>query len=989
MKSERHIKRAIFCVTLILLSILQIHAQGFLVKGKIIDNEGNPVIGANIIIKNTQIGTTSNIDGDYSIAVQTANDILVISFVGYLREEIAVDSKTEINITLLPQLSSLNEVVVMGYSDKNKTEIASAVTVVSADKMKDVTTSSIGSMLQGKVAGVQIVDASGEPGAKAEVRIRGVSTLTGSSEPLYVVDGIIGGNYDPNDVESITVLKDAGATGMYGSQANAGVLIVTTKKGTSEKPRFEFSATGGFRTADFGHLKMMNSSQYYNSLKELFRDTTGYVDVVKFQSNYPKTLLKRDFDWVDAVFKPANIQNYYFSASGRAQKYQYYIGASYFDEDGTFMNTNYKKFNLRSNNTYTFSDRVNLTNNINLTYAKQQTYLQDNMMYAYLASPWDSAYNNNGSARYVDKTTSPWYSRDVINPIYQIQNSNYQTKSAEVDADITLNIKLFPWLNFTTTNRGTISGSISDTYLSPNIGGDYHDIGYINRNAPYSYGGITTNLLKLNKTFGEHSFSGLVGGEFQYSYNDYIEASGQGLLAGYNTLSTASSTFTVAGYDQTHVIKSFISQFNYNYKEKYFITGSYRGDKNSYFAPDHKSAAFPTVSASWLMSNEDFIKNLPFISFLKVRGSFGYTGNDNIDPGKYYALYSLTGKYNDATAAYPSQLPNSDLTWEHTRQMGLGAEFGLYKRINVVVDVYYNKTSNLLDQTEQALSIGYETKWENRGDDYNKGFEISVSTINIKTSNFNWTTDFNVSYNNNDVENVGDTRIRTLYGISQHTQDGYPLYSFFGPKWAGVDPSNGDPLWYAHGTTGDIKTNDYSQASSDYYLGTALPKFQGGLTTRWQYKGISLSMNFSFTQGNKVYNYDRVYFDKDGADPKLNQMVMVKGWKRWEKPGDIATHPRMTGSSTTSEYSSRFLEDGSFIRFRNINISYNIPKKIIGPKVEGLTITFSGDNLHTWTKYSGQDPEATLTSNSYTMAGVNVFKYPLNRQYIVSLKLKF
>ncbi|MGB9747678.1 MAG: SusC/RagA family TonB-linked outer membrane protein [Bacteroidales bacterium] len=974
-----------------------LHSQR-IITGKVTGadtREGLP--GANVVVKGTTTGAVSNLDGSYQIQVASGRDILVFSFVGYQTQEIVVGDQTVINVTLSPEVRSLEEIVVMGYSEKKKTEIASAVSVLDEGRLRDVISSNMGAMLQGKVAGVQVVNSSGYPGAGSEIRIRGTSTLNGNSEPLYVVDGIIAGNGDPGIdpalIENVTILKDAGATGLYGSRANGGVIILTTKRGSS-KPQYEFSSSVGLRTPDFGKVQMMNGAEYYDAHQGLFTDTTGYIDKVRFLNNYPKALRERNFDWVNTIFKPAMVQNYYLSASGGSEKYKYFLGASYFNEDGTFMNTNFEKISLRSNNSYTFSDRINLNGNIDLSVSRGKSYDYMDMYYTWLSSPWDSAYDASGKVRYVDQSTSGWYSRDKINPIHSIQNSDYGYQSAAMNLNLGLNIKITDWLTFSSTAGLSYWNGLSTSVINPQIAGPLHGIGSLSRDNNYGYGALSTNLLRFAKSFGDHNLSGLVGGEFSYGYSDTWGASAEGLMQGYRTFNTTSKNFKVSGAYGENTLESFLSQINYNFREKYFLTGSYRVDANSKFAPGHKTAVFPTISGAWIISREDFMSTVNAVNMLKLRLSFGYTGNEAIDPGKYNALYSLNSNYNGQVGAYPYQLPNLQLTWEKARQLDLGIDLSLLKRIDLTLDLYSNTTMNLLFVAQQAYSIGYEFRWENSGEIYNKGFEIGISSTNIKTSDFTWTTDFNFSFNANEVGGIARAKPRILNGIEQRLENGKPLYAFYLPVWKGVNPNNGNPVWEkvvrdANGEITDrVTTYDYSAAEAQY-AGSAMPKYYGGFTSVVQYKRFSLSFNLSYLGGNKVFNNDRSQFDTDGNEPRMNFVKPQPGDIRWSKPGDKANLPRM-GSNSLSYYpSTRFLEDGSYLKLRNITLSYELPTTWFRHKITGITLVLSGDNIYTLTKYTGFDPEATLRITDWSLAGVNDLKYPLNHQYNFSVKVKF
>ena len=551
------------------------------VKGRVTDESNNQTLpGVSVVIKGTTQGTITDMDGNYSITVKTANDILVFSFIGFAAKEILVGAQTKIDVALAINVVTLDELVVMGYSSKKRTEITSAVTTLSSDKLMDVTSNDIGSMLQGKVSGIQVTNSSGAPGSSSEIRIRGISSMSAPQGPLYVVDGIIGGTFDPNDVETLTVLKDAGATGLYGSQANGGVVVVTTKKAKLNKPQFEFKAVYGYRTADHGNVRMMDTKTLYDYQREYFRDPNLYViDDRKFLAVRPSSILDVNTNWLSETFKPARIQNYYLSSSGKSDKFSYYIGASYYDEEGTFVNSGFQRANLRANTTYKFSDRVSLTNNINLSGSKNIGTDYMNIYYAYTSMPWDNPYDANGNARSF-KTAAGIWSKDKINPIQAAENSELSNKSFNFDYDIDLNVKISDWLTFSTTNRLSALTSMDKAFYSKAADNlSYFGTGFVSTQSNFDYSGITTNLLKFNFDKANSAFSGLIGFEAQGSNNDFILGSGMGIPEGLRVPSVASGQYLIRGAPTKSVMQSLISQVNYNYIGKYFLSASYRIDQ--------------------------------------------------------------------------------------------------------------------------------------------------------------------------------------------------------------------------------------------------------------------------------------------------------------------------------------------------------------------------------------------------------------------------
>lgn len=974
------------------------------VFGKVVDENGKPLGGVSVLIKGGSLGTNTNENGEFSIEVpDNSTKVLVFSFVGMKTQEIAISNKVEINVVLHQIMQEQKEIVIVGYSEKDKNELTSAISVVSGDELRDVTASSIGAMLQGKVSGLQVVNSSGVPGAVPEMRLRGISSVNASQSPLFVVDGIIGGNYDPNDVENVTVLKDAGATAMYGSQANAGVIIVTTKKGKPGKTRYEAKLTTGFRTPDFGKMDMMNGDQLYNYQKQLYRDyipadqgNSYKVDILKFYNERPLALKDQNYNWLTTIFKPAFMQNYYFSLSGKTEKNDYYMGLTYYDEKGTFLNTNFKRLNMRANSTYRISDKIKLNNNINLNVSNGKSYDYNDIYYAYLNLPWDNPYDSTGGPKYVDGN-SPfrWWSRDKINPLHTINNSNHPYKGADANYDLNLSIDINNWLMFSSTNR--ISAAINKTsnQYSPLVAGQYHGSGFLQEQSILNYGAISNNLLKFNVKKGDHSVSGLAGVAIQTTKTEILGASGKGIPEGLNVLNVVSNNILVNGNNDESTIQSFISQINYGYKNKYFLTGSFRIDGSTAFPPSKRYASFPAISAAWLASNEPFFKSQS-INSLKLRASYGVTGTQDIGSSRYLGLYSLTSQYNSQGAATPLQLASPKLTWESKYQANAGFDIGLWNRVNLTMDVYNNVTKNLLLQVSQPLSVGFEQRWENVGEIVNNGLEITLNTINIRQNNFEWSTDFNINFNTNKLRKLPVDIIRTgSWAISQIYRNKGNLYEFYMPVWAGVDAQTGAPRWekIIKDNQGNITekttTSHYSEATYQE-TGSALAKFQGGFTNHIRYKNLFLSVNAYFLSGNKIFSNNLRFVVNDGSEPYMNQAVLPDGYSIWTKPGDIASNPSPQNSANSTETSTRYLKDGDFISIRNITLAYQLPVKCVQKlKMKEITVSISADNVYTFSNFFGQDPQTTITPAAFVTPGVSDFKYPNNRQFLLNLDFKF
>jgi TonB-linked SusC/RagA family outer membrane protein len=960
--------------------------------GRVLDKNGIPLPGVTIRETGTEKGTISDLNGNYFLQVSSPESVLTMSYIGFITKEIKAGANQE--IFLEEDVKLLNDVVVVGYSQKTKNEIASAVTVIGKEKLNDVTANNIETSLQGKVPGLQVINSSGDPGSAPELRIRGTASLSAPQGPLTVVDGIIGGSYDARDVESVTVLRDAGATGMYGSQANGGVIIVTTKRGSGE-PQFEFRTANGINVADQGNLQMMTGRELYETQKELYRiPESNVIDLVKFTAERPSSLKDKNFDWVDALFRPAYTQNYYLSASGKSNKLDYFVSGSYFDEAGTFRNTDYQKINARVNTTYHFSEKIKVTNNINLSGVDGNSYDYNDLYYTYLSMPWDNPIDENGEAIYVDQTTEGWWSRDKINPIHTIDNSIHNYKGFSINYDFVLDFQVTKWLSLYSGNRLSVGGDYGKNYFSPTVAGTYHGKGFLSQTNTLGYGGVSTNLVKFNFEKDKNNFSGLAGYEGQGNNFESIFGEGKGLPEGFSVLDVASTEFAVGSYNDRSRMNSIISQANYNYDGKYFLTGSFRVDGSSNFTPANRYASFPTVSAGWLVSKESFFKT-ELISLLKFRLSYGLTGMQDIGAYKYLSLFSLSTQYNDQVGAVALQLPSPDLTWERTKQLNFGINIDVLKRISLTFDVYKNITTDLLVQVAQPTSTGFESKWENVGEVINKGVELGLNANLVNSKKVNWNIFATFGTNKNKIQGLDAPIVTTdSWGISQIYQNGGSLYDFYLKKWVGVDSKTGLPLWEniidADGNRiTPVSTSEFANADNQV-VGNAQPKFQGGFGTDVSWKGFTLLINASYVYGNDVYNNNRRFMDNDGHEPYYNLIVLAEDENRWTKPGDNATHPSMNNSPLSTETSSRFLEDGSFIKIRNITLSYHLPSDIVNNiKLKGVTLGVGFDNPFTFTKYWGQDPEATITRGAFVTPGVNDFKYPNSRKYVFSVNIKF
>ena len=977
------------------------------VKGQVTSAEdGLGMPGASIVVKGTSAGTITDFDGNYEIEVDNGAT-LVFSFMGYKSQE--HKAVPHLSVTLQSDAIMMQEVVSLGYSSVKKAELSSAVVTVSADQLTDVTTSDVGNMLQGKVAGVQVTNAGGQPGEAAQIRVRGTGSITASSDPVYVVDGVMGASFNPQDVETISVLKDAGATGIYGAAAAGGVIVVTTKQGKkNDKLSVDIKATAGAKQALYSNYKMMNSAELYNFHKSLYSKTV-------FNSQYPKSLLQQDYNWQDEFFKTGVVQDYYVSVKGGSEKVGYYAGLSYYGEEGTLKCTGMQKVSGQ------FSMNADLTKWLDMSirasfskssvdYAPSWTMLDD----AFNKMPWDNPYeldadgNSTGKYLYVNGDTrsdngGKWWSQSKWNALNTTQYNYAKSNNFDFNGTLVFNVHFTDWLHFTTTNTFSTGYYKSTEYRDPRAFDSEYAKGYLYNSIGLSKSFGTINILKANGQWGQHSLSGMLGYEYSTWKSEYTSAAGIGMPNGVDALNST-TPYSVGGYEIPGASWATFIQAQYDYGKRYFLTATFRAEASSIFAPKNRVGYFPSVAASWLISNEEFMKSQDVVSFLKLRASYGITGNNNIPAYKYLATYALNSLYQNKVSATPSRLANPLLHWETANMAAVGIDLAFINRIDMSIDLYNTDNTGLLLNVPVAPSTGFFEVTKNAGSVRNQGIEYRLDANVLNIDKWNWNIGFNIGFNRNRVTKTPNGPfLQTASSVSQQVKEGQDIYSWYMKEWAGVDPENGDPLWYVVDANeqyvldengNKTTTNDYN-ATNAHVVGKATPLFNGGLNTQLSWNGIFLSVNTNFTYGNKIYNYTRMSTDADGAYVGYNQMSIensVQGWSRWEKKGDVATHPKamLNGNKNSNAISSRYLEDGSYFRIKNLTVGYDFPTKLIKKAyMTRCRIYFSADNLFTATKFSGMDPEITLTTSTYDLAGMYSNTYPVGRTFQGGVEISF
>lgn len=964
-------------------------------------DDGLGMPGVSILVKGTTHGTVTDFDGQFVLQDVPENAVLQYSFMGYKTQEL--NAQPVMKITLEQDAIQMQEVVSLGYTSAKKAELSSAVTTVSADALTDVTSSDLGSMLQGKVAGLQVSSNTGQPGAAAQIRIRGTGSITASADPLYVVDGVPGGTFNPNDVESITVLKDAGATAIYGAGAAGGVIIVTTKsaKNNDGKINVDFRASAGFKQALFGNMIMMESDELYEFQKTLYNKAA-------FNATRPKSLKTQNFNWQDAFFRLAPTQDYYVAVSGGTDKVKFYTSVDYYNEEGTLIATDFQKvsanFNLEAQicKGLTLELRSNFFNRKGNEISSWTT-LND----AYYKLPWDNPYDKDGNLEMISSATradgTPWYSQDQWNSLHSIQYDYARSEDFAFMADASLHWQATDWLSFHTVNRFSRSASKYTTYYDPRSYNSQYKNGYLGVNNSMASSFSTTNTAKASYVFdGSHSLGGIVGFEFATSKASYNSAEGVGMPAGMDELN-ACQKLNVGGYSIPEKSWSAFAQVQYDYAKRYFVTASFRADASSLFGKNARVGYFPSVAASWMLTNESWLKDQKVMNMMKLRASYGLTGNNQISPYQYLSVYTFGSKYENNVGAYLERLENDDLHWETAYMATVGLDFEFLKgRIGFSIDLYNTDNKDLLLNVPLAPSTGFSSITMNRGSVRNQGIELQWNSTNVEVAGFRWDMGFNIGFNRNRVIDLPNHEafLQSASNVDQIVTEGEDIFSWYMPKWLGVDPKNGDPLWEkliydAEGNITDrVPTNVYNDAQAQI-VGKATPLCSGGWVNTFSWKGISLGINCMYNVGGTIFNYTREAIDADGAYVGHNQMSLKnskQGWTRWEKPGDEATHPKavLMGNQSSNMLSSRYLEDGSYFRIKNITLAYELqPEVLKKAHMTHCKFYVSADNVATATKFSGMDPEVSMVTTQYSLAGFYATEYPSSRQFIFGFEIGF
>ncbi|WP_341228411.1 TonB-dependent receptor [uncultured Arcticibacterium sp.] len=964
------------------------------IQGRVLDENGEGFIGVTVRVKGTTIGTSTNGNGDFSIEANPGDE-LVFSFVGYEETTLVLGNATRIEVTMKSDLNALDEIVVIGYGTVKKSDLTGSVSSIKSEDVNAFPTANVMQSLSGRASGVQVKQNTGAPGSGVSVRIRGTNSIQGSNEPLYVIDGFpvssqpLGINN--TDIESIEILKDASAIAIYGSRGANGVVLITTKSGKEGTMKVDYESSFGIQKLN-KKIDLMNATEYakfYNILSEN-EGNEPYYTQEQIDS------FGEGFDWQDFIYQDAPIQNHSLNISGGNSKTQFSVSGSFFGQNGIIKGSDYKRYSLRTNISHNISNKVKAS--FSTTLSKVKTSRQNSggsiqgqslISASLVAAPTLSPYNDDGSYS-VLKTPLPVI---VVNPLNFINETIDNGTANNVLANGSLSYEPVEGLIF------KVYGGIENSDVRNDY---YRTINFFNAQ---SYGSVSTtqftslvneNTISYNKSFGtKHSISAVGGFTYQDFLNTSLSGSGSGFLSDatetYNLGSATIPGIPGSGYSES-VLLSYLGRLNYNFDNRFLATVSFRSDGSSKYSEGNKWGFFPSGALAWRLKNEAFIENIEFISDLKLRASWGKTGSQAI--GAYATLNQLSsGKTVFGDALYNTFAPSTtlpgELKWETTEQTDIGIDLAiLNNRIQVSADYYNKNTHDLLNSVQLPSSTGFRNTIQNVGIIQNKGFEFSADAI-VTDGDFKWDLNGNIAFNKSKIVKLyggqeiltGNVNVLVLNDDISILREGEPLGSFYGYQEDGYD-ENGHIQYKDINGDGAINLND------KVILGNPNPKFIYGLNSFMSYKGFELTLFMQGSQGNDLANIS-------GIGNTLHYswgMNMLKDalTDHWTPENTDAKYPAI-GMFQSFNFSNRFIEDGSFLRLRNVEIGYNFPvEKWKMSGIRNAKIYVSGQNLLTLTKYSWWDPEVNSQGGSSSVTqGIDFSTYPGAKSHVVGLRIGF
>ncbi|QED38210.1 TonB-dependent receptor [Antarcticibacterium arcticum] len=983
-------------------------AQERQVSGTITDSDGLPLIGVNIIIENTSRGTQSDFDGNYSI-MANQGEVLVYSFVGFSTVRRTVGTEAVINVQLLPD-ETLDEVIVVGYGTQSKRKVTDNIASISSEQINNIPVSNMQSSLVGKAAGVQITQINGKVEGGVKMRIRGIASISSSQEPLYVIDGMPLINDDesttvapinplislnPNDIESIEILKDASSAAIYGARGTNGVVLITTKSGRAGKTKVSVNTSTGWSRAT-NKLEWLNAEEYielfveastnsYGAEDTWLTEEGGYFDFMANGTDWRN--LEVDTDWQDYALVDGAVQDHTVSISGGNDKTLFFISGGYNRTEAIVRGNDLERYSIRTNIDHNVSDKFKVGFNAGASKTQISRIGTDNSfstpLQAVAQSPLSPAFLDNG----IPNNDSTIY----YNFLMQEYNGDWDADIFRILLNSYLQYQILPSLSFR-TELGYDNNNQTEEYFAGSLTQSASTNGYADANAVQSDKYNISNYFNYNTTFNQDfDLDVVVGMNFEESSRKNQFVAGTGFPS--DNLQTVASASEITSGTSTRTMYNFLSYFGratFSLYDKYLFKGSLRYDGSSRFGADNRYGFFPAASAGWIISEEDFLKDSQTLSLLKLRGSWGETGNAGI--GNFASLGLFGGRaYNQRSALAPVQLANPGLKWEKTRQVDIGLDFGfLNNRISGEVDYYIKKTNDLLLNQPIPGTSGFTSITRNVGSLTNRGFEFVLNTRNIMTEDFTWNTNFNLSTLDNEVTGLPGGDI--VQGLNI-VREGETISSFYIVEYAGVDPANGNALFYRNTLNSDgsrdrSTTANYGEAER-VILGSPYPELMAGFTNNLTFMNFDLSFTFQGEWGASLYNSGGK-FQSGNARYEDNQTR--DQLNRWQNPGDITNVPQARMYQTNGQQdSSRYLEESDFIRLRNLTFGYTLPLSVTERfKVDRLRVYFTGVNLLTFTDYSGYDPESTYDDlgGSNIQRGITFYSAPPAKTFTIGLNIE-
>ncbi|WP_225865764.1 SusC/RagA family TonB-linked outer membrane protein [Dyadobacter aurulentus] len=989
------------------------------ISGKVTDEAGEPLPGVSVMVKGTQQGTATSVSGEYRLTLNALPVSLVFSFVGYLSKEIEVTSQSNLSVKLAADTKALEEVVVVGYGTVKKSDLTGAVSKIGEGNIKATPIVSLDRAMQGRAAGVQVVSNSARPGGSSTIRIRGSGSVNASNDPLYVVDGFPTDNLNsinPNDIESIEILKDASATAIYGSRGSNGVVMVTTKHGKAGKTVVSYEGYYGIQSVR-RKIPLLNGQQFAEFVNDAQVNNGGtpYFDGSTADRPLPSAI-GEGTDWQDAIIRNAPIQNHQLGISGGSEKSRYAISFGYYDQGGIIKNSNFKRYTLRSNIDSDVSSRIKVGLTFQGAYTQNndaQTEPTGNLAYtgvisaALNYSPTFKQYNNDGTYY---KNQGQLNGLGADNPLALLNEFTNRTTAIRLLANSFVDIKIMEGLNLRSSIGADVQASRFNYYVTRNALVGASALGSAAVTTRQRLNWLNENTLNYTKTFNpKNSFSALIGYTIQEIKTEEAVARANTFsddFAEYNNLEAGSTLIAPSSSASEWALISYLARVNYGYDDRFLLTLTGRRDGSSRFGPNRKQGFFPSGALAWKLHNEKWFSNITAFTEAKLRTSYGLSGNQEIGNYRYLANisaapYVIGGVLNTGSAT--ASIGNPDLRWERNAQFDIGLDLGLFRnRISISADYYYKKTSDLLFDVSVPTSSGFSTTLKNIGSVQNKGLELALNTINVDKGGLRWSSEFNITFNRNKILTLdGRQEFRTGSDatISNTSQNpillrvGSELGNYFGLVMDGIFQNQGEIDNSAQKTAkpGDIRYVDRNGngAINDNdrdILGSANPDFFGGINNTVSYKGFEFNVFVQGSYGNEILNYGS--FDQLNFTGGNNQSARVLD--RWTPGNPSNTIPRANAAGGSRLLSTLHVEDGSYLRFKNISLGYNLPQQWRSKlRSQQAKIYVAAQNLFTLTKYTGYDPEVNRYGSSSLSQGIDYGGYPAAKTILVGLNLTF